>query len=594
MAAPDGSVVSVLVRVRASVDASDCRRVISFRHASAVELAEPHELQPPAKRNELSWCSHLSASPDDEKQQETCAVVTLQKSAGFPDDGIGALEKECRKPWEELTQWGVRTPPQAERHHQPATKETSKETLYKRGNSGKMHTFHVDGVLEETASQDDVFRQAGIPAALAALQGINSSLIVYGATGSGKTHTMFGPSEALQSLHKHPERGLLSRVCFFLFDRLREKTSLSPAFQFQCRATAVEIYCERLRDLFVASPPRGRLANPEAKTLVLREDPQHGVVVAGLTEKTIKSADDLLRVFRVALRRRRFRETPKNATSSRSHTVLSLHVDTRTIAKGTVVTSCSSLHLVDLAGAERQTPQETHFAVPASSLWLSSAAVNEKRKEEKTLMEEACFINKSLSALMAVISEAANRRNHGRTSGLSPQAFPASSSSSFVPSSSPPSPLPPSPSVLSSAASVPFSLPSLVSSSVASRPPTSAHSASVSLPRSAQTSSSAAFAPSSSVCSSSDSCVLSSSTSCSFNQSLHHVGTWARGPSVSAGICGDSGTGRQKRSSTRQAHVATEGKQAPLLRVRDSKLTFLLKNALVGTAEKSLGLSESR
>ncbi|CBZ55426.1 Kif18a protein, related [Neospora caninum Liverpool] len=498
MAALDGSVVSVLVRVRTPVDGSDRRRVISFRQAGPPKLAESDDSEPPAKGDELSLPSRASAAPHEE-HQTTCAVVTLSQSAF--GKGIGAAGQDGRDRCEPASRWGVRMPQDVEERKQGATKGAQKEILDRKGKCGKVHVFHVDGVLDEAATQEDAFRQAGLPAALAVLNGINASLIV-----------------------------------------------------FQCRATAVEIYCERLRDLLVAPAPRG-------PTLVLREDPQRGVLVAGLSERHVKSAEELLAVFHAALRRRRMRETPKNATSSRAHTVLSLHVETRTTTNDAAVTCCSSLHLVDLAGAERQTPQQEApvSSVPSSSLWLSVAAVNEKRKEEKTLMEEACFINKSLSTLVAVIAEAASRRNHGEASSVSPRP------PSFAPLGSASAPAQPS-----SISRHSWSLPSPTLSVLASSASVSSVSAPV--PTSASTSSWAA-------------------TSAALLSSTGSLQCWGQGTgslaSSLSSVCGDSAeTIRQEPAAvSRQLQVPRDaGKQASLPRARDSKLTFLLKNALDGHA----------
>ncbi|PFH33661.1 hypothetical protein BESB_078770 [Besnoitia besnoiti] len=317
---------------------------------------------------------------------------------------------------------------------------------------------------------------------------------------------------------------------------------------FDCHATAVEIYCERLRDLLVPLPKASEIPKTDHRPLVLREDPQRGVLVSGLSEKRVNSAEELLLLFRGALLRRRMRETSKNTTSSRAHTVLSLHMRTTIKTGESVLERRSSLHLMDLAGAERQTPppQDLPSSVPASSLWLSYAAVNEKRKQEKTLMEEACFINKSLSTLVAVVAEAANRG--GDAEGLAPP-FSASVSSSLEPSLSPAASAP------ASSAPRRSSPPSLSSPSVP---------VAVSVP-----------------CSSS---VDRDSLSCTSGAASKRSPTargdaWLPSRSVPA-----TRLDAQRRAS--QPHHAQPARL--LLRARDSKLTFLLKNALDGKARVTL------
>ena len=48
-----------------------------------------------------------------------------------------------------------------------------------------------DGVFESRASQAEVYEQVQ-PAIDAAMSGVNSTVLAYGQTGAGKTHTLFG------------------------------------------------------------------------------------------------------------------------------------------------------------------------------------------------------------------------------------------------------------------------------------------------------------------------------------------------------------------------------------------------------------------
>ena len=59
----------------------------------------------------------------------------------------------------------------------------------------RKHTFQFNGIMDETATQNDVFRVVGTPTVQNVLDGFNSTVFVYGQTGSGKTFTMSGESE---------------------------------------------------------------------------------------------------------------------------------------------------------------------------------------------------------------------------------------------------------------------------------------------------------------------------------------------------------------------------------------------------------------
>ncbi|KAL3632035.1 hypothetical protein CASFOL_025019 [Castilleja foliolosa] len=68
------------------------------------------------------------------------------------------------------------------------------------------------------------------------------------------------------------------------------------------------------------------------------------------TLRPVKSADDVINLMKLGEVNRAVNSTAMNSTSSRSHSVLSVHVHGKD-ASGSVIHSC--LHLVDLAGSER-------------------------------------------------------------------------------------------------------------------------------------------------------------------------------------------------------------------------------------------------
>eukprot|EP01065_Artemidia_motanka_P049757 TRINITY_DN8341_c0_g1_i1.p1 TRINITY_DN8341_c0_g1~~TRINITY_DN8341_c0_g1_i1.p1 ORF type:complete len:1074 (+),score=324.19 TRINITY_DN8341_c0_g1_i1:98-3319(+) len=98
------------------------------------------------------------------------------------------------------------------------------------------------------AEQEDVFRSVGQPAVSHALHGFHSCIFAYGQTGSGKTHTMLG-SEACP--------GVAPRLVEELFARLDEAGSKRGAFQHQVEISFMEIYNERVRDLFAETELSG-------------------------------------------------------------------------------------------------------------------------------------------------------------------------------------------------------------------------------------------------------------------------------------------------------------------------------------------------
>ena len=95
------------------------------------------------------------------------------------------------------------------------------------------------------------------------MQGYNACVFAYGTTGSGKTHTMAGT-------HEHP--GIMYLIIKNMFDSIASESEKAV----EIKVSYVEIYNEVIRDLLVA--------NSKETYLDLRDDPERGVCIAGVTE----------------------------------------------------------------------------------------------------------------------------------------------------------------------------------------------------------------------------------------------------------------------------------------------------------------------
>lgn len=155
------------------------------------------------------------------------------------------------------------------------------------------------------------------------------------ATGCGKTHTISGTEE---------DPGLIYLTMADLFQRIEDKRE---EYHVEVLVTFLEIYNEEIRDLLGepgSHAPRGGLAIREDKT----------VKVVGLTELKPTSADEVKSIVLLGNQRRTQSPTHANATSSRSHAVLQVHltVAPRT-ANVTEERTLATLSIIDLAGSER-------------------------------------------------------------------------------------------------------------------------------------------------------------------------------------------------------------------------------------------------
>lgn len=132
-------------------------------------------------------------------------------------------------------------------------------------------------------------------------------------------------------------KGIIPRIV----DTTFEKISLaSESIEFTVRAGMMEIYNEKIRDLL----------DPEKEYLQIHEDKQKGIILEGLTERSIGNDYEAFSIMKEGNSNRATAETNMNAQSSRSHSIFLM---TLTMNEPEIF-SCKTgkLYLVDLAGSE--------------------------------------------------------------------------------------------------------------------------------------------------------------------------------------------------------------------------------------------------
>ncbi|XP_046410875.1 kinesin-like protein KIF18A [Neodiprion fabricii] len=225
--------------------------------------------------------------------------------------------------------------------------------------------FIFDRVFDSTATNLDVFQGSTKNVITTLLDGYNCSVFVYGATGAGKTHTMLGGDG---------DPGITYLTMAELFSEINEQ---SERKEFNLGVSYLEVYNENVQDLLVKSGP-----------LHIREDGSRGIMVAGLTIITIKSADELLALLAKGNKNRTQHPTDANAESSRSHAVFQVYVKMKNKLDGQA--RHVKLSMIDLAGSER-----------ASATGCKGAR-----------FKEGANINKSLLALGNCINNLADGLSH--------------------------------------------------------------------------------------------------------------------------------------------------------------------------------------
>ncbi|KAK9689574.1 hypothetical protein RND81_09G068100 [Saponaria officinalis] len=232
--------------------------------------------------------------------------------------------------------------------------------------------FAFNKVFATTATQQQIYVDTQ-PLIRSVLDGFNVCIFAYGQTGSGKTYTMSGPD-----LTARDTWGVNYRA---LQDLFQMSKSRAHVIQYEIGVQMIEIYNEQVRDLLVT--------DGSSKRLDIRNNSQlNGLNVPDACLVKVKDTQDVLNLMYIGLKNRAVGATALNERSSRSHSILTIHVQGKELLSESILKGC--LHLVDLAGSERVDKSE---------------AVGERLKE-------AQHINRSLSALGDVISALAQKNAH--------------------------------------------------------------------------------------------------------------------------------------------------------------------------------------
>jgi len=235
------------------------------------------------------------------------------------------------------------------------------------GDSGKKE-FTYDAVYDHSTSQDMIYEDTAHDIVESVMDGYNGTVFCYGQTGAGKSHTMCGP----EGFDTDPElKGLLPRSFAHIFTNIHTR---GEGVKFLVRASYLEIYNEEVRDLLSKTPSKKEL----------KDHPTLGVYVKDLSAFVVKGVEELNQVLDAGLKNRSVGATLMNTTSSRSHSIFTVTVETCEISAvdDEPHIRVGKLNMVDLAGSERQS---------------KTGATGERLKE-------ATKINLSLSALGNVIS----------------------------------------------------------------------------------------------------------------------------------------------------------------------------------------------
>lgn len=229
-------------------------------------------------------------------------------------------------------------------------------------NTGKNYLeYEFDQVYQEDVNNEDIYYDILKGDMKQILKGKWLTMMTYGTSGSGKTHTIFGDSIG-------NERGLVYYASDQLFKLFKRKN-----ISFELTCCLLEIYNENITNLFPFNKSRVELLEDEFGEIILQN----------AERVEVQNSEELKRIVESGARSRHIAENFSNKRSSRSHMVVLLEVSFH--YKGEL--RHTKVAFLDLAGSERMV------------------------LDKKELMREGANINRSLLALTNCISILAEKNS---------------------------------------------------------------------------------------------------------------------------------------------------------------------------------------
>lgn len=257
----------------------------------------------------------------------------------------------------------------------------------------QQYSFAKD-ILGPEATQGDVYDKtiADLVRLFVQKEGYNVLFFAYGQTGTGKTHTIFGPEQSWVDI-RHPDAGIFPRSVAAAFDDLAGRSATT----FVLTASAMEFYMCQCTDLLDDNRP-----------CIIGED--HSPI--GLCSMQLESPEDALGFMDRVRSARTTRSTLMNkaggghAGSSRSHCAMILTL--RQLDRESSLCSKTTLNIMDMAGAERPSSTgEDHTSA-------ITAIMDYWRGKEPTVGGQGTIVNYELSALRTAVVQATEQHRMGR------------------------------------------------------------------------------------------------------------------------------------------------------------------------------------
>ena len=213
----------------------------------------------------------------------------------------------------------------------PDDKKRISQAIHTTDNLDRMVDYTFDRAYGPSDSTDTVYNESISNIVSSVVDGYHGSIFCYGQTSSGKTHTMSGSRN---------EAGVVRMAVQDIFNRIQSQQQSNR--EYLVRVSYLEIYNEQIYDLLApvpSSPSRFKASLqhhhlPPSTSVRIFESRTEGVVVRGLKEEIVQCPSDVFALLDIGDSKRKVGSTSMNKTSSRSHSLFRIILESR-VARGT-------------------------------------------------------------------------------------------------------------------------------------------------------------------------------------------------------------------------------------------------------------------
>jgi len=288
-----------------------------------------------------------------------------------------------------------------------------------------LHDFAFDAVFGERSGQPKVYEEAARRLVMEFLNGTSASIICYGQTASGKTHTMFGPPG--QATVNQNLQGLVPRTCAEVLEAVDHWRA--HGLEVQLSASYVELFGSEVSDLLREGQVVGQHREGRYSAVRATDRVGHRYVLDGHAEWHINSLEEIQELLEHGDAAKRRAATAMNERSTRAHTVFVLSLQVRKNAdSGEVIhTRQSRFYFADLGGSEQLSKSKVDAATKAKVTVVGGEEQSRLSWQEYHLSRQRVYetlnINKGLFSLKRVI-EALHQRCRMAQEGVPSHALP--------------------------------------------------------------------------------------------------------------------------------------------------------------------------